>query len=512
MLPEGMRGGLAVTREEKVPEVSSPDAPDDKSLDPGDWSAWREQGHRMLDDMFDYLAQVRDRPVWQPMPDAVRGAFDAELPLGPTDLETVHREFQALVQPYATGNVHPGFMGWVHGGGTAVGMLAELLAGGLNANLGGRDHAPIEVERQIVRWMRDLYGFPDGASGLFVTGSSTGNLIGVLVARQAALGAAMRADGVAEGPRLTAYVSTAAHGCIPRAMEIAGLGSAALRLVPVDAEHRIDVAAAAAMIRADRAAGQHPFLLIGNAGTVGIGATDDLAALAALARAEGLWFHVDGAFGALGIMSPELTPRLAGIEQAQSLALDFHKWGQVPYDAGFVLVADGEIHRATFASPADYLRRETRGLAGGSPWPCDFGLDLSRGFRALKTWMTLRVYGIERLGRMMARTCALARYLERRVAAEPALEMMAPVPLNIACFRHRGPDRGTEADDPAADALNAAIVIDLHEQGIAAPSTITLGGRLAIRAAIVNHRTEERDLDALVDGVLRLGSERAAGR
>jgi glutamate/tyrosine decarboxylase-like PLP-dependent enzyme len=426
------------------------------------------------------------------------------VPLAPTDLASVHDDFRRLVEPYATGNVHPGFMGWVHGGGTAVGMLAELLAGGLNANLGGRDHAPIEVERQVVRWMRRLYDFPATASGLFVTGSSTGNLIGVLVARHAALGPEMRRRGVGAGPRLTAYVSTAAHGCIPRAMEIAGLGTEALRLVPVDAQHRIDVDRAAAMNQADRAAGHVPFLLVGNAGTVGIGAIDDLTDLAALARAEGLWFHVDGAFGALGIMAPELKPRLAGIEHAHSLALDFHKWGQVPYDAGFVLVADGELHRATFAAPADYLRRETRGRAAGSPWPCDFGLDLSRGFRALKTWMTLRVYGTERLGRMMARTCALARYLERRVAEASELELMAPVPLNIVCFRHRGAAPGGDVD-----ALNAGIVVDLHEGGLAAPSTVTLDGRLAIRAALVNHRTDERDLDALVEAVRRFGAKRA---
>lgn len=455
----------------------------------------------MLDDMFDYLERVRSRPVWRPMPAEVRASFDAALPRRPAELDAVHRDFLDLIEPYAAGNVHPGFMGWVHGGGTAVGMLAEMLAGGLNANLGGRDHAPIEVERQIVRWMRHLFGFPDGASGLFVTGSSTGNLIGVLVARQAALGAEVRRRGVGAGPQLAAYVSTAAHGCIPRAMEISGLGSEALRLVPVDARHRIDIAAAAAMIRADRAAGLQPFLLIGNAGTVGIGATDDLTALADLSRAEHLWFHVDGAFGALAIMAPDLKARLDGIGRADSIALDFHKWGQVPYDAGFVLVRDGELHRATFAAPADYLQRETRGLAAGSPWPCDFGIDLSRGFRALKTWMTLRVYGTERLGRMMSRTCALARYLQALVEQVPELELMAPVELNIVCFRYRGAD---------PDSLNAQIVVDLHESGIAAPSTTKLDGKLAIRAAIVNHRTAARDLDALVEAVLRFGRRASA--
>ena len=204
--------------------------------------------------------------------------------------------------------------------------------------------------------------------------------------------------------------------------------------------HRIDVAALRAQIAADREAGLTPFLVVGSAGTVDIGAIDDLAALSALCREEKLWFHVDGAYGALGILSPALAPRLAGIENADSIALDFHKWGQVPYDAGFLLVRDGRQHRDTFAAPAAYLRRETRGLAAGSSWPCDLGPDLSRGFRALKTWFTLKTYGTEKLGAVIARTCALAGYLEARILAEPRLELMAPVQLNIVCFRYRAAD------------------------------------------------------------------------
>jgi aromatic-L-amino-acid/L-tryptophan decarboxylase len=226
-----------------------------------------------------------------------------------------------------------------------------------------------------------------------------------------------------------------------------------------------------------------------------------LAALAAIARQEKLWFHVDGAIGALAIMAPDIAPRLAGIQQADSIALDFHKWGQVPYDAGFILVRDGTLHRDTFASPAAYLRRETRGLAAGALWPCDFGPDLSRGFRALKTWFTLKVYGTEALGAMISRTCELARYLEIKVATSKELELLAPVSLNIVCFRYRGDD---------AEGLNARIVADLHESGIAAPSTTTIGGRLAIRAAIVNHRTEPRDIDAFLKAVLKFGAAAAA--
>ena len=478
-----------------------PKSKSSETLDPQHWDDIRAQGHRMLDDMFDYHADIRARPVWQPIPDDARARFREDLPHRPTDLGEVYREFADFILPYATGNVHPGFMGWVHGGGSAVGMLAEMLAAGLNANLGGRDHIPIEVERQIVEWTRQMFRFPEGASGIFVTGTSMANLMAVLVARTAALGRSVRQHGLGdEGAALTAYTSTAAHGCISKAMDIGGFGSDALRSIAVDRTHRIDVTALHAQIAADRAAGRKPFLVVGSAGTVDIGAIDDLQALSALCREQGLWFHVDGAYGALGVLSPELAPRLAGLENACSIALDFHKWGQVPYDAGFLIVRDGERHRDTFAAPAAYLRRETRGLAANSPWPCDLGPDLSRGFRALKTWFTLKTYGTGKLGAVITRTCALAAYLERRILAEPRLELMAPVQLNIVCFRYR-------ADD--ANRVNGDIVIDIQESGIAAPSTTILDGELAIRAAIVNHRTDTCDIDALIAAVLDFGAQRA---
>jgi glutamate/tyrosine decarboxylase-like PLP-dependent enzyme len=470
------------------------------TLDPQDWNEVRALGHRMLDDMIDHVAGIREQPVWRPIPDPVRARFRDGLPRNPSELNDVYREFSDFIAPYATGNVHPGFLGWVHGGGSVVGMLAEMLAAGLNANLGGRDHIPIEVERQIVAWMRELFGFPEGASGIFVTGTSMANLMAVLVARRSVLGEVRRRGVQDEGAALTAYTSNAAHGCIAKAMDIAGLGSDALRSVEVDQSHRIDVAALRARISCDRAAGLTPFLVVASAGTVDIGAIDDLAAVAALCREEKLWFHVDGAFGALGMLSPVLAPLLNGIEQADSIALDFHKWGQVPYDAGFLLVRDGERHRAAFAQPAAYLRRETRGLAAGASWPCDLGPDLSRGFRALKTWFTLKTYGTEKLGAMIARTCALAGYLEARVLAEPRLELLAPVNLNIVCFRYRAGD---------ANQVNGEIVIDIQESGISAPSTTMLDGQLAIRAAIVNHRTDTCDLDALIAAVLKFGARRS---
>jgi glutamate/tyrosine decarboxylase-like PLP-dependent enzyme len=459
----------------------------------------RRQAHVMLDDMLDYVGHIRERPVWQPIPDEVRARFRAPLPRGPSALADVYGEFARDVVPYTVGNVHPGFMAWVHGGGNVVGMLAEMLAGGLNANLGGRDHVPIEVERQIVEWVRQMFAFPQAASGVFVTGTSMANFLAVVIARTVALGASVRQQGLAAAhERLVAYTSRAAHGCVRQAMELSGIGSQALRVIETDASHRMSIPALEAAIAADRSAGLAPFIVIGTAGSVDVGAIDDLDAIARICREQKLWFHIDGAFGALGVLAPDIAPRLAGIERADSIAFDFHKWGQVPYDAGFLIVRDGTQHRAAFASPAAYLRRETRGLAAGSPWPCDFGPDLSRGFRASKTWFTLKVFGTERLGAVISRTCALARYLESRVRAEPRLEVLAPAQLNIVCFRYRSDD---------ADEVNARIIADLHESGIAAPSATTVDGRLAIRACIVNHRTQPRDLDALIDAVLRFGAE-----
>jgi glutamate/tyrosine decarboxylase-like PLP-dependent enzyme len=325
------------------------------------------------------------------------------------------------------------------------------------------------------------------------------NLIAVLVAKTAALGTGARHEGIASsGKHLTAYASKGAHGCIAQAMDLSGLGLDALRQIPMNEHYQMDIAALVRAIAADRSAGYTPFFIVGTAGSVDVGAIDDLAALADIARDEKIWFHIDGAYGALAMMAQEIAPRLIGMERADSVAFDFHKWGQVPYDAGFIVVRDGVLHHSAFASPAVYLKRETRGLAAGSPWPCDFGPDLSRGFRALKTWFTIKVYGAEKLGAVITHTCALAQYMQQRIATIPELELLAPVSLNIVCFRYRCEN---------ADRVNADIVVALQESGIAVPSTTTLNGRFAIRAAIVNHRTRRDNIDALLEATIAFGEK-----
>jgi glutamate/tyrosine decarboxylase-like PLP-dependent enzyme len=472
------------------------------SLDPANWSELRQQGHKMLDDMFDYLENVSERPVWQPIPDAARLPFSERLPAQGSSLDSVHQVFMEGILPYAVGNAHPGFMGWVHGGGTPVGMLAEMLAAGLNANLGGRNQIPVEVERQIVRWMAELFGFPEAASGLFVTGTSAANLIGVLIARRRAFGVEVRDDGTQTSNNVVAYTSAAAHGCIEQAMDIAGLGRKHLRKIPILADGTMNLAVLQQTIAADRAAGLQPFLVVGTAGSVDIGAIDDLDAIAALARREQLHFHVDGAFGAMAMLSPTHSKKLKGIELADTIAMDFHKWLQVPYDAGFLLARDGELHLSTFDDEQKtYLARDTRGIAAGSPWPCDLGPDLSRSFRALKTWFTIKVYGADKLAQVIDHSCELAHYLEQRINADPMLEMMAPVNLNIVCFRLRCPE---DVSDAVADAINRELLIAIQESGAAAPSSTKVNGRLVIRAALFNHRSTTADMDKLLAAIARL--------
>ncbi len=372
--------------------------------------------------------------------------------------------------PYATGNVHPGFMGWVHGGGTVFGMVAEMLAAGLNSNLGGRDHAAIEVERQVIRWFRDLFGLPDTATGLLVTGTSIANFMAVVVARAAALGPEVRRAGVG-GHRLVAYTSSAAHGCVSRAMDMAGLGTDALRIIPANADHQIDVAALRDAVARDKAAQYQPFLVIGTAGTVDIGAIDDLGALARICREQGLWFHVDGAFGAMGALSPRIRPALAGIEAADSIAFDFHKWGQVPYDAGLPARARREdgarsvLDRGRLSSTRrSRPRRRTtvavRSRTGPVAWiPRAQGLVHDQGAGRGSVGSSHR-----------ADVRARARLAER-IDREPELERLAPVPLNIVCFRYKFAEH--------VDRENAALAADLQESGIAAPSTTSVAGCLA---------------------------------
>lgn len=481
-----------------------PRDPIGETLDPSDWEEYRRLGHRMVDEMLDWLRTVRDRPVWQGIPAEVAASFREPLPASPTPAAAVYEEFRQRVLPYPTGNVHPRFWGWVMGTGTPGAMLAEMLASGMNLNQGGGAQAGALVERQVVDWCKEMLGYPGEASGILVSGGSMANLVGMTVARNARAGYDLRRGGVDPGRRrLVAYASTEVHSSVPKAMELLGLGRAALREVPALPDGRIDLGALASAVAADRAAGNAPFLVVGCAGTVATGAIDPLGALADLCEAEGLWFHVDGAFGALAALSPELRPLVSGMERADSLAFDMHKWMFLPYEIGCALVRHPDLHRRAFALTPDYLEHTARGIAGGELWFSDYGVELSRGFRALKAWMALKEHGAPRFGRIIRRNVEQARALGERVKAEPCLELLAPVALNVVCFRYRG----GLASEEALDALNRELLLRLHEGGVVAPSYATVHGRYALRACITNHRTRDEDLELLCREVLRLGRD-----
>jgi glutamate/tyrosine decarboxylase-like PLP-dependent enzyme len=445
--------------------------------------------------------------VWQAPPEEVLQRLRTPAPRAPLGAEAAYRDFAELVRPYPMGNLHPRFCAWFMGNGTPFGAVADFLAAVVNPNVGGGNHVANHVEAQVLDWCREIVGFPADASGLLLSGGSMANFVGLAVARNARAGADVRRDGVAAAPRrLICYSSVEVHSCVQKAVEALGLGGTALRAVPVNAAYEIEVAALEEMIAADRAAGLQPLCVIGNAATINTGSVDDLDALADLCEREGVWLHVDGAIGALLALAPQHRDLVRGIERADSVTLDLHKWLHVPFEAACVLVRDRQAHRDTFALTPEYLEHAPRGLAAGQLWFSEYGLQLSRGFRALKVWMSIKEHGLDRFGRLIDRNIAQAQELAALIAREPRLVLMAPVRTNIVCFRYDPGDR----DEAALNALNQELLVRVHESGVAAPSYTTLGGRYCLRAAIANHRTTSADLATIVRLVSETGDALAA--
>lgn len=477
-----------------------------ETLDPENWEEMRALAHRMVDDAITYLETVRERPVWQAMPEDVTAHFQEKAPHEPGGAEVAYQEFAENILPYPMGTIHPRFWSWYMGNGTVMGALADFMAAVMNSNLGGGDHAATMVEEQVVNWMKEIIGFPTDASGLLVSGGSMANFVGIATARTAKAGFDVRANGMHSAPQqLTVYASTEVHSCNQKAVELMGLGSKHLRKIPVNEDYTINLEALKQAIQADREAGYRPICIIGSAGTVNTGAVDDLNALADICRDQDLWFHVDGAIGAIAMLADHVRPQLSGIERADSVALDLHKWLHIPFEAGCAIVRSEKVHRNTFALTPEYLATESRGLPAGH-WFSDYGLQLSRGFRALKVWMSVKEHGLDRFGRMIDRNVEQARYLGQLIEKDPTLELMAPIGMDIVCFRFNPGGLDVEG----LNALNKEILLQLQEQGIAAPSYTTLNGQYCIRVAIANHRSRQEDFDVLAKEVVRLGQELVA--
>ena len=478
------------------------------TLDPVDWESMRKLGHKMLDDMVDYIETVRERPVWQHVPDSVKACFCKPLPRQPQPPEEIYEEFVEKVLPYPMGNIHPRFWGWILGTGTVMGVFAELLAASMNTNTGGGDnHIANHVEKQVIKWIKEMIGYSRSSSGVLTSGCSAANIIGLTVARNAKSDFNIRRKGLQSvSKKMVLYASQEVHCSIQKAVELLGLGNEALHLISVNEFFQIDLQTLKETIAIDRKNGCLPFCVVGAAGTTNTGAIDNLTALADLCNKEKLWFHVDGAFGAWTAMTPKFNNKVAGIERADSLALDLHKWMYMPYEIGCILVRNEEEHRKAFSLMPDYLAHGEggRGLSGGDlPWFCDYSFQLSRGFRALKAWMCLKEQGSSKYGHLIQQNIEQAFYLGELVEKSPELQLSAPITLNVVCFRYVAPGM----DDHALDKVNRQIIIELQEQGLAVISGTIIKGRYVLRAANCNHRSCRDDFNFLIGEVIRTGKE-----
>jgi aromatic-L-amino-acid/L-tryptophan decarboxylase len=483
------------------------DARDSRELGTGDLDEFRSTGHALVDAIADHLDGLAEQPVWQPVPDGLRAQMlSLPLPDGPTGIGSLAETMARDVLPHAMGNGHPAFFGWVNPPPSLPGVLASLVAAAMNPSVVSGDHADVHLERTVVRWLGELVGYrhaPGG--GLLTSGASAASIVCLAAARSRAAVAAghdVRRDGLGGGPRLLCYVPFEAHSCVGRAIELLGLGRESIRPVPLEGG-RLDQRALRSAIAADRAAGGTPALLVGSAGTVNTGAIDPLEALADVAAAERLWFHVDGAYGAFGVLDPAIAARYRGMERADSLVLDPHKWLGVPVDAGCALVRRPDDLREAFSVIPPYLRQDAGAEVGTF---AEYGLEQTRPFRALKTWATIAARGRQGIADQVARANALARELAALVEKEGSLELAAVPQTSIVAFRAR--PAGCSPDQ--AEAVNRALPEAVQARGRAFVTGTIYEGRETLRACILHPGTTEADLATLVDEVLAAAGELAA--
>jgi glutamate/tyrosine decarboxylase-like PLP-dependent enzyme len=471
-----------------------------------DLHAFRRAGHTLIDGVTDHLAALPSGPVWQPLDDELRERLlDAPLPDGPGSLDELVATVLRDVLPHAMGNGHPAFFGWVNPPPSAAGVLTSLAAAAMNPSVVAGDHADVHLERAVLRWLAELVGFPHApGSGLLTSGASAATIVCLAGARGRALATAghdVRRAGLAGAPQLMAYVPSEAHSCVRRALELLGIGSDAMRDVPLEGG-RLDAAALRDAIAADRAGGALPALLIGSAGTVNAGVIDPLAALADVAAAECLWFHVDGAYGAFGVLDPRIAGRFQGMERADSLTLDPHKWLGVPVDSGCALVRRGDDLRDAFSLIPPYLRQDADQPVGTF---AEYGFEQTRPFRALKTWATIATAGREGIVGRVTRANELARELAAMVEREAELELAAQPETSIVAFRARPAGCAASRFDDVNRALPEAVQL----RGRAFVTGTVFGGRETLRACILHPDTGSRQLATLVAEVVETARELA---
>ena len=465
----------------------------------------RRLGYMAADAIAGHRETLTARPVFGKV-GAAADLFSGPAPEEGAPFEETLAFVRDHILPYPMGNSHPRFYGFINATADPVGVVADGLASAMNPNCWGGDHAAIHVEKQVVGWLAAAIGFPPDAEGILVSGGSMANFTALAAARRARTPGNVREDGLAGPgrPRLTVYASDQTHACVDKAVDLLGIGTSQLRKLPSDERFRIRLEDLERAVAEDRRSGFQPAIVVGNAGTVNTGAIDPLDALADFCAREDLWFHVDGAYGALAVLSPVLAPLFFGLARADSVAADPHKWLYVPYEAGATLVREPGRLGATFRRFPEYLASDAESPFPGPAWFAERGVELSRGFKALKVWMGWKTHGRRGYAASIENDVRLARFLSDAVDGRPEFERVADTVLSIVNFRYKPPGRNLSDGD--LDAVNRRIVNRLVGDGSFFLAPTILKGRTALRVCIVNFRTREEDLLALLDEAARVGA------
>jgi aromatic-L-amino-acid/L-tryptophan decarboxylase len=468
---------------------------------------FRRLGYEVVDRIAELLESLPTRPVTHgESPLDVRKALEADrcMPDSGTDPGELLDRAADLLFDHSLFNGHPRFWGYITSSAAPIGALGEMLAAAVNPNVGAWPLSPMasEIEAQTIRWIAAMLGYPEDCGGLFVSGGNMANIVGFLAARRAGVAHDVRAKGL-DGVRLRVYCSKETHTWVQKAADISGMGTDAIRWIAVNDRMQIDVAALRLQIEEDLASGDRPFLVVGSAGTVSTGAVDPLDKLAEVCREFNLWFHVDGAYGAMAAILPDRAQEFAGLSEADSIAVDPHKWLYAPLEAGCALVRNREKLRDAFSYHPPYYHFETEAINY-----YDLGPQNSRGFRALKVWLALQQAGRDGYVQTISEDIRLAGELFRLIAQTPELEALAQG-LSIATFRFVPRDLtvGGEDVEKYLDQLNNELLTRLQSSGEAYISNAIVGGRFALRACIVNFRTTQADIEALPPLVVRIGEK-----
>ena len=463
-------------------------------------------GYRVVDELARYLTHLPDRPVFEPVPgDAVLQMIDTPAPENGHTPDAILDDVIATAMRWPFGQGHPRFYAWVNSTPAVMGIFADAIAAALNPSCAGGNHAAIYIERQVLAWYREMLGLPPSWGGLLVSGGSMAALTALAAARHARAGFDVRRHGLQHPSRtVVVYRSAEAHTCHQKAIELLGIGSAHMRVIPCGPDRRMSVPAFEQAVREDLDRGCTPAAVVTSFGTVNTGAIDSIPDVAAVCRRYGIWLHVDAAYGGPAVLADRYAAHRTSLALADSVALDPHKWLFVPIEAGAVFVRHPQALREAFSLVPPYIQAsapadpKTMDPVFGLPWFSEYGFQQTRGFRALKCWMVMKQFGLRGYGAAVERCIALADRLAARIAEAGEFELLEPRGMSIACFRY-APAGATASE---VDALNRRLLTALQLGGRYFLSGTTLDGRFYLRACIVNGRATEEDIDGLLPAIL----------